>query len=177
MRSPRAEAGQLEPGVPPWAATIMLSRGALASSGAARRWWRVDGVVRHHLLDPRTGLPMTIWTGADLDRPSPHALAMVTALAPTAERAEVAAKLALLRGYDAAKRAIESAWAREGANSSRDNLDADVALIFTFSDGAITPSANVRAWLTSYGSAGAAIPLYVEPSGIEALPPLTGLEA
>jgi hypothetical protein len=101
---------------------------------------------------------------------------MVTALAPTAERAEVAAKLALLRGYDAATYAIESAWARDDANDSGDNLDADVALIFTFSDGAITTSANARAWLTSFGSAGAAIPMYVMPAGVEALPPLNGQE-
>ena len=67
MRSPRAEAGAPEPGAAEWAATIRLSRGALATSGAARRWWRDGGEVRHHLLDPRTGLPLALWTGADMD--------------------------------------------------------------------------------------------------------------
>lgn len=179
IRPLRAEAGAPEPGAAPWAATITLSRGALASSGAVRRWWRDGDAVRHHLLDPRSGLPMPIWTGADLERPDApaRALAMVTALAPTAERAEVAAKLALLRGYAEAARAVESAWARYGAIGPANDLDASVALLFTFSDGEIMPSANARAWLATYGSAGAEIPMYVSPAGVEPLPPLAGQEA
>ncbi len=182
MRSPRAEAGAPEPGAPEWAATIRLSRGALATSGAARRWWRDGGAIRHHLLDPRTGLPLPIWTGADVGaasapdgRPS-RVIAMVTALAPTAERAEVAAKLALLRGYPQAARAVEAAWERYGAIGPDDDLDAGVALIVTFSDGAIELSANARVWLATWGTADARVPVLVSPAGVEALPPLPNQE-
>lgn len=177
MRTPRAEAGLPAPGAAEWAATIRLSRGALATSGAARRWWRAGGEVRHHLLDPRTGLPLPLWTGADMEasetgaRPG-HIIAMVTALAPTAERAEVAAKLALLRGYSQATRAVEAAWERYGAIGPDDDLDAGVALIVTFNDGAIALSANARAWLATWGTEGAHVPVLVSPAGVEALPTL-----
>jgi thiamine biosynthesis lipoprotein len=183
MRPLRAEAGFREPGAAEWKATIRLSRGALASSGAARRWWRAGAQVRHHLIDPRTGLPLPLWTGADLDapgardeQPSPS-LAMVTALAPTAERAEVAAKLALLRGHAEAALAVESAWARYGALGPDDDPDASVALIFTYSDGEIALSANAHAWLATWGSEGAQIPILISPTGVEVLPPLPGQEA
>jgi FAD:protein FMN transferase len=182
MRSPRAEAGAPAPGAPEWAATIRLSRGALATSGAVRRWWREGGAVRHHLLDPRTGLPLHLWTGADMDgaaeadAPDSRPIAMVTALAPTAERAEVAAKLALLRGYPQAARAVESAWERYGAIGPDDDLDAGVALIVTFGDGVIALSANARAWLATWGTEGARVPLLVSPAAMEVPPPLTESE-
>lgn len=38
---------------------IRLFRGAVASSGAVRRAWRVDGKRFHHLVDPRSGRPGT----------------------------------------------------------------------------------------------------------------------
>ena len=177
MRSPRAEAGATELGAPEWAATIRMSRGALATSGAARRWWREGGAVRHHLLDPRTGLPLPLWTGADIDSageagaPDSRAIAMVTALAPTAERAEVAAKLALLRGYPQAARAVEGAWERYGAIGPDDDLDAGVALIATFGDGEIALSANARAWLATWGTEGARVPMLVSPADMEVPPP------
>ena len=70
-----------------------LSRGAVATSGIARRSWRgPDGAAAHHLLDPSTGRPA--FTG----------LAQVTALAPRAAEAEALAKAALLSGPGAAER-------------------------------------------------------------------------
>jgi FAD:protein FMN transferase len=36
---------------------IAIQGGALATSGTAARRWTRDGVVLHHLIDPRTGLP------------------------------------------------------------------------------------------------------------------------
>jgi thiamine biosynthesis lipoprotein len=69
--------------------TIPLRRGALATSGIARRrWWR-DGSLRHHLLDPRTGLPAT------------NGLWSVTVVANRCEQAEVAAKVAFILGPEA----------------------------------------------------------------------------
>jgi thiamine biosynthesis lipoprotein len=175
MRSPHAEAGAPEPGAAEWAATIRMSRGALATSGAARRWWRDGGKVRHHLLDPRTGLPLALWTGAEVGASASRAIAMVTALAPTAERAEVAAKLALLRGYPQAARAVESAWERYGAIGPDDDPDAGVALIVTFSDGNIALSANAHAWLATWGTEGARVPMLVASAGV-APAPLSGQE-
>lgn len=180
VRSPRAEAGVPPPDAPEWAATIRLSRGALATSGAARRWWREGSAIRHHLLDPRTGLPLAIWTGADAelsggDGPS-RAIALVTALAPTAARAEVAAKLALLRGLPKAMRAVESAWARYGALGPDDDPDAGVALIVSSGDGALTLSDNAHAWLDTWGTGGANIPVLISPARGVALPPPAGCE-
>ena len=36
---------------------VRLFRGAIATSGATRRSWRIDGRVFHHLVNPRTGRP------------------------------------------------------------------------------------------------------------------------
>jgi thiamine biosynthesis lipoprotein len=35
--------------------TVTITAGGLATSGTTRRRWRSGGVVRHHILDPRTG--------------------------------------------------------------------------------------------------------------------------
>ena len=67
---------------------VTIASGALATSSTTRRRWRVDGTERHHLLDPRTGLPAD--TG----------LRSVTVVATSARVAEVAAKVALLLGRD-----------------------------------------------------------------------------
>ena len=65
---------------------IALHRGALATSSTTRRRWGTDGVRRHHLLDPCTGLP------AD------RGIRAVTVAARTCAQAEVAAKAALVAG-------------------------------------------------------------------------------
>ncbi len=74
----------------PWSddaiAHVGLSDGALATSTTLRRTWRVDGEVRHHLIDPATGCP------------SETDLTSVTVVAGTAWAAEVLAKAVLLRG-------------------------------------------------------------------------------
>lgn len=60
--------------------------GAIATSSVLGRRWRRNGQVVHHLIDPNTG------------RPSDTDLLTVSVTAPTAWRAEVAAKSALLVG-------------------------------------------------------------------------------
>ncbi|HWH12689.1 MAG TPA: FAD:protein FMN transferase [Solirubrobacteraceae bacterium] len=69
-----------------------LAGGGVATSGIGRRSW-LDAAGRpgHHLLDPASGRPA--YTG----------VVQVTALAPTALRAEVRAKAALLSGPDHAE--------------------------------------------------------------------------
>jgi thiamine biosynthesis lipoprotein len=67
------------------------ARGAAATSGISRRsWLDRDGALAHHLLDPATGRPA--FTG----------VVQATALAPSAVRAEVLAKAAVLSGRDRA---------------------------------------------------------------------------
>ena len=66
--------------------SIPLRRGAVATSGIARRHWKQGNTLRHHLLDPRTGLPAQsdLWS--------------VTVVADRSEQAEVAAKVAFILG-------------------------------------------------------------------------------
>jgi thiamine biosynthesis lipoprotein len=71
--------------------TFALTRGAVATSGISRRSWiGPDGRPAHHLLDPATGAPA--FTG----------IVQASALAPTAARAEVLAKAAILSGPEGA---------------------------------------------------------------------------
>ncbi|WP_161977319.1 FAD:protein FMN transferase [Dictyobacter kobayashii] len=67
---------------------VPFHHGALATSGIGRRHWRQGTELRHHLLDPRTGLPAQtqLWS--------------VTVAAAQCKQAEVAAKVAFLLGID-----------------------------------------------------------------------------
>ena len=94
----------LPPGVDHWsiavpgkssAWTIPLQQGAIATSGIARRQWRQGDTMRHHLLDPRTGLPANneLWS--------------TTVIAKSCEQAEVAAKVAFIKGLPQGKTFVE----------------------------------------------------------------------
>jgi thiamine biosynthesis lipoprotein len=148
-------------------ATAQLSRGGVATSGAVRRWWLRDGQRQHHLLDPRTGQPIPLWTAGGEEPDS--LIATATAFAPTAAQAEVAAKVALLRGYPSALAAVESAWERYGALGPRGDGDAGVALVLVFGTGEIVFSRNLNEYLATWGTQGAMLPMMVG----SALPPLT----
>ncbi len=74
--------------------TLRVTDRAVATSAPNRRRWRVGDEVAHHLIDPRTGSP----SGSDL--------AQVTALAATAEEADVVAKVAFLLGAAGAARLL-----------------------------------------------------------------------
>jgi len=65
---------------------LQLSAGAVATSGRDYRRWRQGDLWQHHILDPRTG------------RPAQTDLLSATVIAPTAREAEMAAKVALIRG-------------------------------------------------------------------------------
>jgi FAD:protein FMN transferase len=75
----------------PWSSPPLLllglANGAVATSTTLRRQWRVDGQVRHHLIDPQTGQP------SDTD------VNLATVVAGTAWEAEVLAKAVVLRGF------------------------------------------------------------------------------
>ena len=66
--------------------TIPLHHGAVATSGIAHRHWWQGQTLRHHLLDPHTGLPAQsdLWS--------------VTIVADRCEQAEVASKVAFILG-------------------------------------------------------------------------------
>jgi thiamine biosynthesis lipoprotein len=149
-------------------AIITISRGGLATSGAVRRWWWKDGERQHHLLDPRTGHPAALWIDADtepeVDGPL---LATATALAPTAAQAEVAAKVALLRGAPEAVQAVDIAWNRFGALDPREDshapgvVDRGVALFLTFGNGQFMMSQNMQEYLASWGTEAAPLPVRI----------------
>ena len=68
---------------------VELTDGGLATSSTTVRRWRRGGVTRHHLLDPRTGLPVTpCWR-------------TVTATGPTCVAANTASTAAVVLGADA----------------------------------------------------------------------------
>lgn len=65
---------------------VILWHGALATSGIGRHRWRQGSQMRHHIVDPATGQSVEndVWR--------------VTVAALTAKQAEVAAKVAFVRG-------------------------------------------------------------------------------
>ncbi len=79
---------------------VALERGALATSGDARRYLERDGIRYSHILDPLTGWPVV---GAPRS---------VTVAAPTCTEAGMLATFAMLRGPDA-----EAFLDAEGARS------------------------------------------------------------
>ncbi len=120
-------------------AVITLNGGGIATSGATRRWWRQRGIPRHHVLDPRTGLPTLLWIAPSTDGHDAERIAMATALASSGAHAEVAAKLALLGG----------------PSSSADAKGEDeVALLWVMGDGLLRLSANFEAYLARHGEGG-----------------------
>jgi thiamine biosynthesis lipoprotein len=76
-------------------ATIRVCDGAVATSAANRRRWRVASSTRHHLVDPRT------------QRSATTDLLQVTVVAPTAELAEVLAKTVFVLGAHAGRAFLE----------------------------------------------------------------------
>jgi thiamine biosynthesis lipoprotein len=75
---------------------LRLGRCGVATSGKDRRRWLRDGVLSHHIIDPRTGFP------AETD------VMTATVIAPTVMVAEAAAKAALILGAKAGLDWIES---------------------------------------------------------------------
>lgn len=68
---------------------LAIAAGGVATSGRDYRRWRQGDAERHHLIDPRTGLPAT------------SDLLTVTIVAPDARTAEYAAKAVLILGSSA----------------------------------------------------------------------------
>jgi FAD:protein FMN transferase len=75
---------------------VTLREGALATSSVLRRRWEVQGTERHHLLDPRSGMP------------SAGPIVQASVAAATCGQAEVAAKMAILSDVPAAIGRLEA---------------------------------------------------------------------
>ncbi|HEU5438269.1 MAG TPA: FAD:protein FMN transferase [Ktedonobacterales bacterium] len=143
------------PGAEPHIAVVSLATGGMAGSSATDRRWRRGGERLHHLLDPRTLRPMRLWLDETDDGPEAETLiASATAFAPTGAHAEVAAKVALLRGYPEALRRVEEAWSTETATDAAVYGDANVALMLVMGNGQVHCSSNLSEWLASQGSGG-----------------------
>jgi thiamine biosynthesis lipoprotein len=89
---PGAEAWPIAIEAPDGARQVRLVSGALATSSVARRRWHQGSTQRHHLIDPRTGLPSRarLWS--------------TSVAAASCAQAEVAAKAAFLLGPKAGSR-------------------------------------------------------------------------
>lgn len=162
-------ASETEVGEPPLA-TLTLSRGGLATSGAVRRWWLRGGRLTHHLLDPRTGEPIPLWVAAPRDGTviDHQRIASVTALAPTAAQAEVATKVALLTGLsDALTPSPYAGIARSAAHGSLVPQDS-VAIIVVPGSGPFVPSPTLGAYLSTWGTEGASVPYMLRSGAAQA---------
>jgi thiamine biosynthesis lipoprotein len=74
---------------------LVVRTGGVATSGRDYRKWHKNGVLQHHIIDPRTGLP------AETD------VLSATVIAPSARQAEVAAKVVLILGSTAGLRWLD----------------------------------------------------------------------
>ncbi|HEY7094222.1 MAG TPA: FAD:protein FMN transferase [Ktedonobacterales bacterium] len=134
---------------------VTLGQGGTATSGATERWWYADSVAQHHVIDPRIGAPARIWLNTG--EPAPEGadlIATATAFAPTAAHAEVAAKVALLRGYPEAIERVARGWKSDRQRPRPPYGDVDVALLLVMGSGAVHVSAHLEAWLDRYGGGG-----------------------
>jgi thiamine biosynthesis lipoprotein len=137
----------------PEIAVITLGKGGLATSGATTRWWYRAGERQHHIIDPRTRKAARIWIDEDDTPQSGYPLIVTsTALASTSAQAEVAAKVAILRGYPLALEVVESAWKSGTQVNGYD--DFPVALLLLLSDGQVVTSTNFNDYLQRFGGNG-----------------------
>lgn len=100
---------------------LRLGKCGVATSGKDRRRWMQNGQMRHHVIDPRSGLP------AESD------VLTVTVVAPTVMEAEAAAKTALILGSEAG-----IAWLDEAAG---------LAGLFILEDGRLICNAKMQDYL------------------------------
>jgi thiamine biosynthesis lipoprotein len=148
------------PGADEHVAVVSLARGGVACSGATDRWWYQGSRRRHHLIDPRTMAPADLWLDeAEGGTDAGERVATATALAPTAAHAEIAAKVALLRGYPQALLAVEAAWVGVGGTPGVDGAsaaygDAPVALLLVLGSGQVAASSNLAEYLATWGGGG-----------------------
>lgn len=105
-------------------AALAVGEGAVVTSSISKRAWTQNGERRHHIIDPRTGEPaMPDWLS-------------VTAIAPTADLAEVYAKACLIAGQRATPRLLMQR--------------PEVAVITVGLDGQVSASQNSKEYINDY---------------------------
>jgi thiamine biosynthesis lipoprotein len=97
--------------------SIEVGRSGVATSGRDFRQWKQDGILRHHIIDPRTGLP------AETD------LLSVTVIGPDVIEAEMAAKIVMILG---SKTGTE--WL---------NTEQNLSAILVMADGQVLETENI----------------------------------
>jgi thiamine biosynthesis lipoprotein len=100
---------------------LHLGRCGVATSGRDRRRWFQNGQARHHIIDPRSGLP------------AQTNVLTATAIAPTAMEAEAAAKSAFIMGSEAGISWLES--------------DPTLAGLLILEDGEVLASSRIQEYL------------------------------
>ncbi len=138
IHDPRPDALPAPEGQLPYLAVVPLGSGALATSGALKRWWLVEGQRRHHLIDPRTGLPAEESSApaplAAGDDSSAERILTATALAPFCWQADILAKLLLLVAPE--ERASLAPWPQTPC-----------AWLLVLESGRILPAPNLKAYI------------------------------
>ena len=102
---------------------LMIPSGGVATSGRDYRRWQRGGQAVHHIIDPRTGSP------AQTD------VLSATVIAPSAYRAEVAAKIMLISGSESGLAWIDS--------------QADMAALVVLEDGRVLHSSRLSDYVWS----------------------------
>jgi thiamine biosynthesis lipoprotein len=102
-----------------------IQPGAVATSATDRRRWVQGNILRHHIINPRTGLPAT------------SDVISATVIAPTAVDAEAAAKSVLIRGSEAGL-----AWVEE---------DPDLAALLILDNGQFLYSQRMSQYVPAFG--------------------------
>lgn len=98
--------------------SIEVGHSGVATSGRDFRQWKQDGILRHHIIDPRTGLP------AETD------LLSATIIAPDVIEAEMAAKIVMILG---SQTGIE--WL---------NTQQNLSAILVLADGTVLETVNME---------------------------------
>lgn len=139
-------------GSPPERAAITLRRGGLATETATRGKSNHQGF--QHLPGLRSLYPSVPWNALEAAAPdeneSTPLITTATALARTAAHAEVAALVALQRGYPEAVRVVESAWRDDKASRHHLSVDRSVALLLVLESGEVVCSEHLEAYLERY---------------------------
>ncbi|MGD9957982.1 FAD:protein FMN transferase [Nocardioides sp.] len=106
---------------------VGLDSGGLATSSTRVRQWRRGGVRRHHLLDPRTGLP------------APEVWRTATATGPNCTAANTASTVAIVLG-EAAPRWLDD----RGISARLVSSDGDITLVGDWPEDATTTLSGRR---------------------------------
>ncbi len=99
-------------------ATVLVTDGAVVTSGSYERGYRIGGIWYSHILDPKTGVPVQ------------NDLLSVTVLAPRATDADALSTACFVMGYEKARAFVDA-------------LDS-VEAVFVTTDGAVQATAGVQ---------------------------------